>query len=151
MQKRSCRVHLRGEALNVGFDGSIKLAFHGVKVTPDGDFYLDDALGLKERCLGIAGFLSEYVNFMEKDDMLVIRILYFDCNIQNHILHCFNNSTKSQLISFRELIWRISHNCIGSKDYINLPVNSAALYERFCYVKSFDVVNLLMKEALLWI
>ena len=26
--------HLKGEALNVGFDGSIKLDFHGAKVIP---------------------------------------------------------------------------------------------------------------------
>ena len=42
--------HLKGEALNVGFDGEIKLEFHGAKVTSDGGLLahrdLDDALGL---------------------------------------------------------------------------------------------------------
>ena len=28
--------HLKGEALNVSFDGSIKLEFHGARVTSDG-------------------------------------------------------------------------------------------------------------------
>ncbi len=37
--------HLRGEALNVGFDGCIKLEFHGARVTSDGAFF-DDAFGL---------------------------------------------------------------------------------------------------------
>jgi hypothetical protein len=43
-------IHLKGEALNVGFDRSIKLEFHGAKVTSDGGHLahrdLDDALGL---------------------------------------------------------------------------------------------------------
>ncbi len=42
--------NLKGEALNVGFDGGIKLVFHGAKVTSDGGILahrdLDDALGL---------------------------------------------------------------------------------------------------------
>ena len=42
--------HLKGEALNIGFDGGIKLEFHGAKVTSDGGLLahrdLDDALGL---------------------------------------------------------------------------------------------------------
>ncbi len=42
--------HRTGEALNVDFDGGIKLKFHGAKVTSDGGLLahrdLDDALGL---------------------------------------------------------------------------------------------------------
>jgi hypothetical protein len=40
MQERRYEVynmnHLKGEALNVGFDRGIKLEFHGAKVTSDG-------------------------------------------------------------------------------------------------------------------
>jgi len=54
MQKGRFKVnnmnHLKGAALNVGFDGGIKLEFHGAKVTSGGVLLahrdLDDALGL---------------------------------------------------------------------------------------------------------
>ena len=42
--------HLEGESMKVGFDGGIKLEFHGAKVTSDGGLLayrdLDHALGL---------------------------------------------------------------------------------------------------------
>jgi len=42
--------HPEGESIKVGFDGGIKLEFHGAKVTSDGDLLayrdIDYALGL---------------------------------------------------------------------------------------------------------
>jgi len=42
--------HLEGERMKVGFDGGIKLEFHGAKVSSNGGLLarrdLDDALGL---------------------------------------------------------------------------------------------------------
>ena len=54
MQERRYEVynmnHLKGKALNVGFDRGIKLEFHGAKVTSHGGLLahrdLDDVLGL---------------------------------------------------------------------------------------------------------
>jgi Transposase DDE domain group 1 len=47
---RTISDHLEGESMKVGFDGGIKLEFHGAKVTADGGLLayrdLDDALGL---------------------------------------------------------------------------------------------------------
>jgi len=52
---------------------------------------------------------------MKKDDMLVLILLFINCNILNHLLGCYYNRTISQLISFGEFIWEKPIN-INNRD-----------------------------------
>ena len=81
--------HLKGEALNVGFDRGIKLEFHGAKVTSDGGLLahrdLDDALGL---------FDSVSANFHDKRT---------GRNIQHDIPTLLRQSVYSRLAGYEDV------------------------------------------------
>ena len=97
--------------MKIGFDGGIRLEFHGAKVTSDGGLLayrdLDDALGLFDSVSGNFHDNRTGRN-IQHDDMSTSKKQIFSCNFKNLMLNYYHNSNKSQLISFRELIWGIS-------------------------------------------
>ncbi|MFC1556510.1 hypothetical protein ACFL4Q_03335 [candidate division KSB1 bacterium] len=121
--------HLKGEALNVDFDGGIKLEFHGAEVIPlsgNGGLLahrdLDDALGLFDSIStdfhdnrtgrNIQHELltllrqSVYPEYSGQDMKMSIPVSA--CKWKVHVLNCTHNSSKTISISFGELIWGIS-------------------------------------------
>ena len=81
--------HLEGESMKVGFDGGIKLEFHGAKVTSDGGLLasrdLDDALGL---------FDSVSANFHDNRT---------GCNIQHALPTLLRQSIYSRLAGHEDV------------------------------------------------